>query len=45
MSIDKAAISTSILELETSFNERWSVGDNRGYLHNYAEEISYFDPS
>jgi ketosteroid isomerase-like protein len=44
MSVDKAAISTTILELEKSFNERWSVGDNRGYLDNYAEEISYFDP-
>jgi len=30
--------------LEKSFNERWSVGDNRGYLDNYAEEVSYFDP-
>jgi hypothetical protein len=27
-----------------SFNERWSVGDNRGYLDSYAEEVSYFDP-
>ena len=30
--------------MEKSFNERWSVGDNRGYLDNYAEEVSYFDP-
>jgi hypothetical protein len=30
--------------LEKCFNERWSVGDNRGYLDNYAEEVSYFDP-
>jgi ketosteroid isomerase-like protein len=30
--------------LEKSFNERWSVGGNRGYLDNYAEEVSYFDP-
>lgn len=37
-------ISTTILELKKSFNERWSVGDNRGYLDNYAGEVSYFDP-
>jgi ketosteroid isomerase-like protein len=30
--------------LEKSFNERWSVGGNRGYPGNYAEEVSYFDP-
>jgi len=30
--------------LEKSFNERSGVGDNRGYLDNYAEEVSYFDP-
>ncbi|KAK1184518.1 nuclear transport factor 2 family protein [Streptomyces sp. NBS 14/10] len=44
MSVDKEVISKTVLELERSFNERWSVGDNRGYLDNYAEEISYFDP-
>ncbi|WP_416966860.1 YybH family protein [Streptomyces sp. 4F14] len=44
MSVDKAAIGKTVLELEKSFNERWSAGDNRGYLDNYAEEISYFDP-
>ncbi|WP_075738212.1 YybH family protein [Streptomyces acidiscabies] len=44
MSVDKAAISRTVLELEKSFNERWSAGDNRGYLDNYAEEISYFGP-
>jgi ketosteroid isomerase-like protein len=44
MSVDKAEISKTILELEKSFNERWSVGDNRGYLDNYAEEVTYFDP-
>jgi hypothetical protein len=44
MGVDKAEISRTILELEESFNERWSVGDNRGYLDNYAEEVSYFDP-
>lgn len=44
MSVDKEEIGKTILEREKSFNERWSVGDNRGYLDNYAEEISYFDP-
>ncbi|MFJ4647341.1 YybH family protein [Streptomyces bobili] len=44
MGVNKEEISKTILELEKSFNERWSVGDNRGYLDNYAEEISYFDP-
>ncbi|MFJ4539870.1 YybH family protein [Streptomyces tibetensis] len=44
MSVDKEAISNTILELEKSFNDRWSGGDNRGYLDNYAETISYFDP-
>ncbi|MFF4013971.1 YybH family protein [Streptomyces sp. NPDC001843] len=45
MSVDKAAISKTVLELEKALNERWSAGDNRGYLDNYAEEISYFDPT
>ena len=44
MSVSKEEISRTVLELEKSFNERWSLGDNRGYLDNYAEEISYFDP-
>lgn len=44
MSVNKEEIGKTILDLEKSFNERWSVGDNRGYLDNFAEEISYFDP-
>ncbi|MCX4649564.1 MULTISPECIES: hypothetical protein [unclassified Streptomyces] len=44
MGVDRAEISKTILELEKSFNERWSVGDNRGYFDNYTEEVSYFDP-
>ena len=44
MSVSKEEIGNTVLELEKSFNERWSLGDNRGYLDNYAEEISYFDP-
>lgn len=34
-----------VFELELSLNDRWSAGDNRGYLDNYYEDISYFDPS
>jgi len=37
-------ISQEVLELERSLNERWSVGDSHGYLDNYHEDISYFDP-
>ncbi|MBE4733307.1 MULTISPECIES: YybH family protein [Streptomyces] len=44
MGVNKEEISTTILELEKSFNERWSVGDNRGYLDAFADEVSYFDP-
>ena len=44
MSVSTEEISKTVLDLEKSFNERWSVGDNRGYLENYAEEVSYFDP-
>ncbi|MFB9241337.1 DUF4440 domain-containing protein [Massilia antarctica] len=38
-------ISHELLELERSLNERWSVGDSHGYLDNYHEDISYFDPA
>jgi len=44
MSVSKDEISKTIIELEQSFNERWSVGDNRGYLDGFADEVSYFDP-
>ncbi|TDZ98519.1 YybH family protein [Mycobacteroides salmoniphilum] len=44
MAVNKEEISKHILALEKSFNERWSIGDSRGYLDNYAEDISYFDP-
>ncbi|MEB3370518.1 YybH family protein [Saccharopolyspora mangrovi] len=44
MGVNKDEISKTIIELEKSFNERFSVGDSRGYLDNYAEELSYFDP-
>ncbi|MFG2590287.1 YybH family protein [Streptomyces sp. NPDC048438] len=44
MSGSKEDISKNIIDLEKSFNERWSVGDNRGYLDAFAEEVSYFDP-
>ncbi|MFE9790043.1 YybH family protein [Nocardia salmonicida] len=44
MGVSKEKISKTIIELEKSFNERWSVGDNRGYLDGFAEEVSYSDP-
>lgn len=44
MSVDKEEISQQIIELEKSFNERWSAGDNRGYLDAFDDEVSYFDP-
>ena len=44
MSPNKDQITKEIVELEKSFNERWSIGDNRGYLDGFAEEVSYFDP-
>jgi len=44
LSVSKDEISKTIIELEQSFNERWSVGDNRGYLDGFADEVSYFDP-
>lgn len=44
MSCDHQTIRQEILELERSLNERWSAGDNHGYLDNYHEDISYFDP-
>ncbi|MFF4491450.1 YybH family protein [Streptomyces sp. NPDC001544] len=44
MGVSKEEISKTIIELEKSFNERWSAGDNRGYLDAFAEEVSYFDP-
>lgn len=44
MGVDKEEVSKTIIELEKSFNERWSVGDNRGYLDAFADEVSYFDP-
>jgi ketosteroid isomerase-like protein len=44
MGVNKEEISKTIIELEKSFNARWSVGDNRGYLDAFADEVSYFDP-
>ena len=44
MSSNLQTISQEVLELERSLNERWSVGDSLGYLDNYHEDISYFDP-
>ncbi|MFJ7589600.1 YybH family protein [Streptomyces sp. NPDC097617] len=44
MSVDEDAIGKTVIELEKSFNERWSAGDNRGYLDAFADEVSYLDP-
>ena len=44
MTVDKNEIRRIIIELEMSFNERWSVGDNRGYLDAFTDDVSYFDP-
>ncbi|SEE31490.1 Ketosteroid isomerase homolog [Arthrobacter alpinus] len=44
MSVNKEEISHTIIELEKSFNERWSAGDSRGYLDAFADDVSYFDP-
>lgn len=44
MSSNLQTISHEVLDLERSLNERWSAGDSRGYLDNYHEDISYFDP-
>ncbi|MFJ4131457.1 YybH family protein [Pseudomonas cyclaminis] len=45
MSSKLQTISQEVLELERSLNERWSVGDSQGYLDNYHDDISYFDPA
>ncbi|MFI1927101.1 MULTISPECIES: nuclear transport factor 2 family protein [unclassified Streptomyces] len=44
MGVNKEEISKALVELEKSCNERWSAGDNRGYLDGFADEVSYFDP-
>ena len=44
MAVDVKKIGAVVLELERSLNERWSAGDCHGYLDNYHDDISYFDP-
>jgi ketosteroid isomerase-like protein len=44
MAVDVKKIGGAVLELERSLNERWSAGDCHGYLDNYHDDISYFDP-
>ncbi|MGJ7491521.1 YybH family protein [Variovorax sp. ZT4R33] len=44
MNRDLQVVTQEVFELERSLNERWSSGDNRGYLDNYHEDSSYFDP-
>ncbi|MHC3125387.1 YybH family protein [Acinetobacter sp. GN11] len=45
MNTNLQKVTKEVFELERSFNERWSTGDNSGYLDNYHEDISYFDPA
>jgi ketosteroid isomerase-like protein len=45
MTADTKNIGDTLLALERSLNERWSTGDCNGYLDNYHEDISYFDPA
>lgn len=44
MSSNIEMVKQEVFELERTLNERWSAGDNRGYLDNYHDDISYFDP-
>ncbi|MFI6699553.1 YybH family protein [Streptomyces sp. NPDC050509] len=44
MGVNKEEISKTLIELEKSYNERFSVGDAGGYLDGFADEVSYFDP-
>ncbi|EGQ7672178.1 nuclear transport factor 2 family protein [Vibrio cholerae] len=44
MKANPEEIASTILDLERSLNERWSVGDCSGYLDNFSDDISYFDP-
>ncbi len=44
MSTTSDKIAQDLIALEKSYNERFSVGDNRGYLDGFAEDVSYFDP-
>ncbi|WP_011296081.1 YybH family protein [Cupriavidus necator] len=44
MTVDVKHVSDTLLALERSLNERWSTGDSSGYLDNYHDDISYFDP-
>ncbi|MGO4317835.1 YybH family protein [Agrobacterium sp. MCAB5] len=44
MSIDVKKIGETLLELERSANERWSIGDTSGYFESWHEDLVYFDP-
>lgn len=44
MTADKQKIAEEIIALERSFNERFSIGDSSGYLDNFHNDVSYFDP-
>ena len=40
MSTTSDKIAQDLIALEKSYNERFSVGDNRGYLDGFAEDVS-----
>ena len=44
MEAEAKKIAKTLIDLERSLNERWSVGDCDGYLDTYSEDICYFDP-
>lgn len=44
MKADVRAITETIISLEHASNVRWNGGDYRGFLDNYSEDVTYFDP-
>ncbi|MGO4680223.1 YybH family protein [Microbacterium sp. 2MCAF23] len=44
MTTNSNKIAQDLIALEKSYNERFSVGDPRGYFDGFAEDVSYFDP-
>jgi ketosteroid isomerase-like protein len=44
METDVTKVAETLIDLERSLNERWSIGDCDGYLDTYSEDINYFDP-
>jgi uncharacterized protein (TIGR02246 family) len=44
MKADMSKITEAILSLERASNDRWNRGDYYGFLDNYSEDMTYFDP-